>query len=181
MRTTYAGRPYDLPFDLGFADLSPRPGDIRALCRSAVAAVKIDHPDRWISHRLHRSGDGAGCWDADQVLQLLSALLEHALVRGSPHAPVSLEWRGSDEDVTVEVEYEPRSGSGDPGEVGDHELGLGPLVASAIARAHGGLVEVSRTRFGSLRWTVRLPRAQGARHAGATESETSADAAAGAP
>jgi hypothetical protein len=153
----------DVPFG-GARDIRPQAGDIRALCRSAIAAAKIDHPDRWISHRLHRAADGAGHWDEEGVLRLLSALLEHALACGSPHAPVSLDWRGSPEDVTVEVEFEPRSfGSDGRDDTADHAFPLAPLAATVVAYAHGGAAEVSRTPWGSIRWTVRLPRGADAR------------------
>jgi hypothetical protein len=161
---THAYESLGLPIDIGGGTIRREPGDIRALCRSAVAAAKLDHPDRWISHRLHRVGDGAGYWDTDLVHQLLCALLEHALLRGSLHAPVALAWNGTDEHVVVEVEYQPRSSSRIPAHLEDdavdvREGGLGPAVAAAIAGAHGGTTEVARTPWGSVRWTVHLPRA----------------------
>jgi hypothetical protein len=129
-------------------------GHIGALCRSAVAAAKIDHPDRWITGAGARAGDGAGCWDLDLLFHLLSSLLEHALERGAPNAPVSLRWRSAGANVVVEVEYETE----DDGPGRDEALGGGPSIARRIARAHGGEAAVARTCWGGVRWTVRLPR-----------------------
>lgn len=155
----------ELLFDLGPGAIRPQEGDLRALCRSAVASVQLDHPERWITHRLHRARDGAGRWDNDQVFQLLATLLEHAVRRGAPNAPVALDWHGDEDEVVVEIEYEPRASAAPAASIrpDDAELALGPLVATAIARAHDGTVELARTTWGGLRWTVRLPREAGPR------------------
>jgi phosphoserine phosphatase RsbU/P len=157
----------ELLFDLGPGAIQPQEGDIRALCRSAVANVQLDHPERWISHRLHRARDCAGFWDNDQIFQLITTLLEHAVRRGARNAPVSLDWHGTEDEVVVEIEYEPRtSDAGSSIGPDDAELALGPLVATAIAHAHGGTTELARTAWGGLRWAVRLPREAGPRALG---------------
>lgn len=131
-----------------------------------MASVQLDHPERWITHRLHRARDGAGVWDNDQIFQLISTLLEHAVRRGARNAPVSLDWQGTEDEVVVEIEYEPRTSAAASSIGADAELALGPLVATAIARAHGGTAELARTTWGGLRWAVRLPREAGPRALG---------------
>ena len=129
--------------------LVPHATDMRRLAQEALVEARIDHPNRWIAHA--GGGDGAGEWDHDRVLQLLSNLLAHALERSSDASPVSFAWWGEEDEVVVEIEYAPD----DPG--AEPELRLGVAIAREIARAHGGDLEVSGASPGVL-LSVVLPR-----------------------
>ncbi|MFL5264052.1 MAG: sensor histidine kinase [Anaeromyxobacteraceae bacterium] len=122
--------------DVGVAmPLVPGATDMRRLAKEALVEARIDHPNRWIAHA--SGGDGAGEWDHDRVLQLLSNLLAHALERSSDASPVSFAWWGEEDDVAIEIEYAPD----DPG--AQREMRLGVAIAREIARAHGGDLQVS--------------------------------------
>jgi phosphoserine phosphatase RsbU/P len=129
--------------------LVPHATDMRRLAQEALVEARIDHPDRWIAHA--SGGDGAGEWDHDRVLQLLSNLLAHALERSSDGSPVSFTWWGEEDEVVVEIEYAPD----DPAAQG--ELRLGVAIAREIALAHGGELQVSEVPPGIL-LSVVLPR-----------------------
>jgi signal transduction histidine kinase len=129
--------------------LVPRATDLRRLSKEALVEARIDHPNRWIAHA--SGGDGAGEWDHDRVLQLLSNLLAHALERSSDASPVSFAWWGEEDEVVVEIEYAPDV----PGAQG--EMRLGVTIAREIARAHGGDLQVSEVSPGVV-LSVVLPR-----------------------
>ena len=136
--------------DAGVAmPLVPRATDMRRLAEEALVEARIDHPGRWIARA--RGGDGAGEWDHDRVLQLLSNLLAHALERSSDASPVSFAWWGEEDEVVVEIEYAPDDSGA------RREVRFGVAIARQIARAHGGSLEVSEASPGVL-LTVVLPR-----------------------
>jgi signal transduction histidine kinase len=136
--------------DVGVAmPLVARPTDMRRLSKEALVEARIDHPARWIAHT--GGGDGAGEWDHDRVLQLLSNLLAHALERSSDASPVSFAWWGEEDEVVVEIEYAPD----DPD--AQREMRLGVAIAREIARAHGGELRVTEASPGVL-LSVVLPR-----------------------
>ncbi|HET9595584.1 MAG TPA: HAMP domain-containing sensor histidine kinase [Anaeromyxobacteraceae bacterium] len=127
--------------------------DMRLIADEALLEAKIDNPDRWIVHGA--AGDGAAEWDHDRIVQLLSNLLAHALDESSDAAPVSFAWWGEDDEVVVEIEYDPeRAGR-------EREWTLGLSVAREIARAHGGDVAMSDSSSGAV-FSVALPRSAGA-------------------
>jgi signal transduction histidine kinase len=127
----------------------PHATDMRRLAQEALVEAGIDHPDRWIAYA--SGGDGAGEWDHDRVLQLLSNLLAHALERSSDATPVSFTWRGEEDEVVVEIEYAPDP----PDAQGEQRLGV--AITREIARAHGGELQVSEVPQGVL-LSVVLPR-----------------------
>lgn len=142
-------------FDLALADagvampLSRGSADMRRLAKEAITEARIDHPGRWIAHA--SGGDGAGDWDHERVIQLLSNLLTHALERSSDATPVSFAWWGEEHEVLVEVEYQPDE------ERARRPMQLGLGIARLIARAHGGDMEVSEGAPGIV-LTAVLPR-----------------------
>jgi signal transduction histidine kinase len=141
--------------------ITPAPTHMRLVADEALVEAKVDNPDRWIVHRA--SGDGTAEWDHDRVVQLLSNLLAHALGRSSEATPVFFAWWGEEDEVVIEIEYEPETGGG------DREWTLGLSVAQTIAVAHGGDLRTSDSSAGRL-FTVALPRtmaarADGVRHA----------------
>ena len=141
--------------------LTPVATDMRLIADEAVLEAKVDNPDRWIIHG--GAGDGAAEWDHDRVLQLLSNLLAHALDQSSEATPVSFAWWGEDDEVVLEIEYDPE-GAG-----GEREWTLGLSIAREIARAHGGDLEVSDSSSGRL-LRVTLPRAIAVRAGGRREA-----------
>jgi signal transduction histidine kinase len=106
--------------------------------------------------------------DGPRLAQMFSNLLANALTHGDPSGPVRVSAR-SDIEVfelsvsnhgepippeTIQRLFQPyKRGSDRPGRQG---LGLGLYIASQIAQAHGGRIEVDSTPA-ETRFTFRLP------------------------
>jgi PAS domain S-box-containing protein len=132
--------------------INPKPTDLRAVCRQIIDELEAIARDREITFDC--DVDGAGAWDEHRIVQAISNLASNAVRHGTPGSPVHVRLTGDDERVAVEVhnrgtipdEIRPRIF--EPFRSGRHYtsrgdgLGLGLFIAKAIARAHGGGVEV---------------------------------------
>jgi PAS domain S-box-containing protein len=135
--------------------IEPRPADLRSLCRQIVDELEAKAQDRQITFEC--DVDGAGEWDEHRILQALSNLASNAAQHGTPGSPIRIRLTGNAEQVVVHVHnrgaiakevlprmFEPfRSGRSYASRGGG--LGLGLFIAKAIARAHGGTLEVDST------------------------------------
>jgi PAS domain S-box-containing protein len=135
--------------------IEPRPTDLRAVCRQIIDELEAIARDRQITFDC--DVDGAGSWDEHRVLQAISNLASNAVRHGTAGSPVRMRLTGNEHEVAVEVHnrgtipsevlpriFEPfRSGRHNSSR-GDG-LGLGLFIAKAIARAHGGGLEVDST------------------------------------
>jgi PAS domain S-box-containing protein len=147
--------------------IEPKPTDLRAVCSQIVDEVEAIASDRRITFDC--DVDGAGAWDEHRILQAISNLASNAVRHGTPGSPVQVRLTGDTEHVAVEVHnqgtiptdllpriFEPfRSGGHDTRRGGG--LGLGLFIASAIARAHGGGIEVDSSD-GETLFRLVLPR-----------------------
>ena len=132
-----------------------------------VAELRAAWPERVILTDLRLDGD-VRC-DPDRLAQLLSNLLANALAYGAADAPVRV-WAVTDSQV-LELAV---ANAGDPIPAVMLErlfqpfvrasvrrsrkgLGLGLYIAAEIARAHGGMLDVSSTPD-ETRFTFRMPR-----------------------
>lgn len=147
--------------------VDPRPTDLRVICRQIIDEVEAIAQDRRIT--FDDEGDGRGVWDEHRILQAVSNLTSNAVQHGTPGSRVLVRLRGDAQRASVEVLndgeipsellpriFEPfgsgrRSGSRSPG------LGLGLFIAHAIARAHGGELEVNSSG-GRTAFRLVLPR-----------------------
>lgn len=132
--------------------IQPKPANLRAVCRQIIDELGTIARDREIMFDCEV--DGAGAWDEHRVLQAISNLASNAVRHGTPGSPVRMRLTGDAKHVAVEVHnrgtipsevlpriFEPfRSGRHNTSR-GDG-LGLGLFIAKAIARAHGGSLEV---------------------------------------
>ena len=132
--------------------VEPKPADLGALCREIIADMRNIAQGREIHFECE--ADGHGLWDEHRVMQAISNLASNALQHGRAGSPVHVRLLGDVSRVTVEV----RNAGAIPGDVlprifepfrsGQHHgsrgdgLGLGLFIANAIARAHGGGLEV---------------------------------------
>jgi signal transduction histidine kinase len=135
--------------------IEPRSTDLRSLCRQIIDDVEAKAPDRQIT--FDGDVDGAGEWDEHRIVQALSNLLSNAVQHGTPGSPIRIRLTGNAEQVVIHVHnrgaipkemlpriFEPfRSGRQYASRGGG--LGLGLFIARAIARAHGGSLEVEST------------------------------------
>ena len=147
--------------------IAPKQTDLREVCRQIVEDIEAIALDRVVTFDC--DADGAGAWDEHRVLQAISNLTSNAVRHGTPGSPVRLRLTGNDERVAVEVhnrgtipsEILPRVF--EPFRSGRHYtsrgegLGLGLFIAKAIARAHGGALEVTSANDETM-FRLVLPR-----------------------
>ncbi len=135
--------------------------DLEKALEQVIAEQRSAWPDRVIHAELALSQPIA-C-DSARIAQLFSNLLANALTHGDPASPVWVEARSGDGGFELSVK---NLGEPIPAEIQPHlfqpfsrasarpdrrGLGLGLYIASEIARAHGGSLEVAssseETRF----------------------------------
>ena len=133
-----------------------------------IAELRTIWPGRSITAELNVAGT-LHC-DADRIAQLFSNLLGNALTHGNPDMPVRAAAHIGDGAFQLSV-----ANGGDPipeqalqflfqpffradARPGQQGLGLGLFIASEIARAHGGTIDVASTPQ-ETRFTFRMPLA----------------------
>lgn len=147
--------------------IEPKPIDLRVVCRQIIDELQGIARGRQIT--LDCEADGAGAWDEHRILQAISNLASNAVQHGTPGSPVRVRLTGDEQQVAVEVhnrgaipsEVLPRIF--EPFRSGRHYasrgagLGLGLFIAKAIARAHGGGLEVDSSDDATM-FRLVLPR-----------------------
>jgi signal transduction histidine kinase len=137
-------------------------GDVADL---AVAELRLVHGGRRVT--FEATGNLRGQWDRDRIAQLVSNLVENALVHGED--PIQVALRGDSDAVELRVTnrgrpipkeviptlFDPfRSASSSHREHAG--MGLGLYVCAEIVRAHGGTIAVESDAI--TQFVVRLPR-----------------------
>ena len=147
--------------------IDPKPTDLQGICRQVIGELEESARGREIAFDCDT--DGTGAWDEHRLFQAISNLTSNAVQHGTPGSPVRVRLTGDTDHVAVEVhnqgtiprELLPRIF--EPFRSGRHNanrgagLGLGLFIAKAIARAHGGGVEVDSSD-GATMFRVVLPR-----------------------
>ncbi|HVZ34244.1 MAG TPA: PAS domain-containing sensor histidine kinase [Polyangiaceae bacterium] len=147
--------------------VEPKATELRALCRQIIDELEATARGRSILFECDHEVPGS--WDEQRLLQAISNLASNAVQHGAPGSPIRLRVRGDEQRVSVEVHNQgsippellphifqpfhsgrPRSRRGDG-------LGLGLFIARAIARAHGGTLEVE-SAAGATLFRLALPR-----------------------
>lgn len=145
-----------------------RPMRLDEVCRDVIDQFRMAYSDRRFELASH--GDTSGVWDPERLRQIVSNLVDNALVHGAAGA-IEVSVVGGDDVVALEVHnaggpipseclevlFEPFRQAG-PSRRG---LGLGLFVAAEIARAHGGTIGVHTSEEGGTTFRVRLPRQPG--------------------
>ena len=155
---------------LGLAmEIRPRRLDLNALLADEIAHFQVLHG----SGRLMLDAEPGlhGEWDLRRLQQLLGNLLTNALKYGNPDSPVRLTASSAGGQVLIAVHnegpaidpalldliFEPlRRGSLNDRDAPGPSMGLGLFIARAVAKAHGGDVDVRSADDGTVFW-VRLP------------------------
>lgn len=140
--------------------------NLETTLEQVIAEVQSAWPDRVILSEVALSRPVA--YDSARISQLFSNLLANALTHGDPAGPVRVSARSDDSGFELSVANfgEPLSpatinrlflpfsrASAAPGQQG---LGLGLYIASEIARAHEGSLEVASSPE-ETRFTFRIP------------------------
>ncbi len=152
--------------------IQTHPLDLEEVCRQIISELGSSHPEAVL--RFDAKGDLRGEWDGDRVMQMISNLAANAIQHGGAAMPVTIKARGEDDGICLEVHnggtpiakaalktlFEPmtRLASGASSSTNPTGLGLGLYIASQVACAHGGSIEVSSTAEKGTTFTVRLPR-----------------------
>ena len=147
--------------------VEPTLTDLRVTCQQAIDEIAATTQGCRITFECDT--DSRGMWDEHRVLQVISNLTSNAVQHGKPGSPVLVRLTGDDQRVTVEVSndgaiprellpriFEPFS-SRRLNQKRSEGLGLGLFIAKAIARAHGGELEVDSSR-GATKFRLILPR-----------------------
>ncbi len=147
--------------------IAPGPTDLRVVCHQILEEAQAKAGDREMT--LDCEGDGVGTWDEHRILQAISNLIANAVQYGTPGCPVHVRLTGNEQQVAVEVRnsgtippaalsriFEPFRSNRQYASRGGG-LGLGLFIARAIARAHGGDIEVDSAN-GTTSFRLVLPR-----------------------
>jgi PAS domain S-box-containing protein len=147
--------------------IDPGPTDLRAVCRQIIDELKPMARDRQITFDC--DADATGWWDEHRLVQAISNLASNAVRHGTPGFPVRMRLTGDAERVAVEVHnrgtiprellpriFEPFRAGRQSASRGNG-LGLGLFIAKAIARAHGGDLEVDSADDATM-FRLVLPR-----------------------
>jgi signal transduction histidine kinase len=150
----------------GGFQVTPSSEPIEPALQQVVAELRAAHPGRWIETQFAISAP-LEC-DGARVAQLLSNLLANALTHGSHDAPVTVRAATVGDAFELSV-----ANTGDPippavleklfqpfermaAPTNQEGLGLGLYIASEIARAHGGALDVESTPERTV-FTFRMP------------------------
>jgi signal transduction histidine kinase len=151
------------------------PIDLRTVVREASAEVAPIAEDHELTVEVGDEPlviEGTG----DELHRLALNLMQNALVHTPPRTSVHVSARRSGHDAVVEVSD---NGPGIPPELrervfdrfvrgdgdrsGSTGSGLGLSIVRAVARSHGGRVELGASESGGARFSVRLPMQPAAR------------------
>jgi signal transduction histidine kinase len=155
----------------GLLDLSrastppPAEVDMRELCDDVVARLRESEAIEDVTVTVEGKGTATG--SPQKLRQVVTNLIKNAVEAAGPHGSVRIHAGASRDWVTLSVAD---SGPGIAPEVNDRLFepffttkprgtGLGLAVSQAIARAHGGSIEVDRSPSGGALFTLRLRNA----------------------
>lgn len=140
--------------------------NLGAMLEQVIEEARTAWPDRDVRSELDLGRPVEG--DAARIAQMFSNLLANALTHGDPQGPVLVRARADEGGFELSVSnrgepippetirrlFQPYTRASDrPGQQG---LGLGLYIASQIAQAHGGTLEVASTAD-ETRFTFRMP------------------------
>jgi PAS domain S-box-containing protein len=141
--------------------------DLGRVCREIIDELDTIARDRQITFDCEVEGIGA--WDGARIAQAISNLTSNAVRHGTPGSPVHVRLTGDPQHVAIEIRnrgtisdellprvFEPFRAGRDYTTRGEG-LGLGLFIAKAIARAHGGRIDVESSNDTTM-FRLALPR-----------------------
>ena len=148
--------------------------NVGRVVHDVVDELTAAHPRRTLT--VDARGAHHAAWDAARITQALSNLLGNALQHGMAGEPVSVEIRGTPDEVVIAIHNrgptipaaliegifrpmkgrEARANAAATGPLGN--LGLGLYIADRIVHAHRGRIAVESSAARGTTFTVHLPR-----------------------
>jgi signal transduction histidine kinase len=140
---------------------------MRELCDDVVARLRESEAIEDVTVTV--DGEGTATGSPQKLRQVVTNLIKNAVEAAGSHGSVRIHADASRDWVTLSVAD---SGPGIAPEVNDRLFepffttkprgtGLGLAVSQAIARAHGGSIDVDRSPTGGALFTLRLRNAAG--------------------
>ncbi|MBA3395662.1 MAG: hybrid sensor histidine kinase/response regulator [Deltaproteobacteria bacterium] len=157
----------------GTIRVSPQAADFVSIVRDTVGDLRQAHGTRTIELSVAGAPPIDGSCDPDRVKQIVTNLVNNAVVHGEPSLPIAVRLAAVDDTVTLTVHnwgapIEPAllPAIFDPFKQGapkqrPHDvrgLGLGLYIVDCLVRGHGGDVTVSSNAETGTVFAVRLPR-----------------------
>jgi signal transduction histidine kinase len=154
-------------------EVTPKHGDLSALCREAFEQVCVAYPLRKLEADIEPAVSMS--FDAPRMRQVLSNLLNNAVQHGDPAFPVMLAAHLGEREMTLTVKNRGTPIPPDSMQVifnplvqvalkesAPHErpatsLGLGLFIAREIVKGHGGTIAVTSSAEEGTSFVVRLP------------------------
>jgi signal transduction histidine kinase len=154
-------------------EVSPRPGNLGALCAEILEEIRAAHPGLRIEYE--GPVELAAVFDHARIHQVLINLLNNAVQHGDAGSPILLAVVQEDDKLRMAVQnrgtpippealqviFNPlvqvAKSKSEPHERPSMSLGLGLYIAREIVLAHAGTIEVSSTAEAGTAFTVRLP------------------------
>jgi signal transduction histidine kinase len=157
----------------GVMPITLRPGRLGTIFENVLTETGVRHPStEFVFHDM--AGDSSGEWDEGRMGQLLSNLLENAVLYGSRGAPVTVTLDADSEHVSFSVHnmgrpiplhdreriFEPRARGAHAQEEtrSSNGLGLGLYICREIVRSHKGTLAVRSSEGEGTTFIGRLPR-----------------------
>jgi len=154
----------------GGIQIARRRLDLRLLCERVLDALQRGHPD--LPVELARGTRVEGYWDPARLEMLLSKLVVNAFEHGAGEGAVRVRLEALPDHAVIEVWnagpvlddllmrrlFEPFVCEPSARFKGTKGLGLGLYLSRAIARAHGGRIEVGSDRHRGTTFRATLPR-----------------------
>lgn len=158
----------------GVMPITVRPGQLSSIFENIVAESRVRHPSTAIALQGTQL-DTQGHWDEGRIGQLLSNLLENAILYGASGTPVTVTLSAEADHVKFSVHntgkvipmqdrehlFEPhRRGNGAEDGRSLQGMGLGLYICREIVRSHNGTLAVRSSEGQGTTFFGRLPRRQ---------------------
>jgi signal transduction histidine kinase len=151
--------------------IEPTEVDFHEVVRQVLGDLRVAQPDREV--RLEQVGPGRGSWDGGRLAQMTMNLVGNAYQHSPPEGSIQVVSAVDEREATLKVSnagaqissdelprlFEPLRRGRSLSSSSTGSIGLGLFISQAIARAHGGDIDVMSNERATT-FTVHLPVAR---------------------